>query len=149
MTASDFLGGGPTAPDTTYEPFDARKRQRVAELITQEEKLLEEVASLKRAVPSRAAAVYSEKLRDGLKADEEALTERRTKVEAEGDEHEAGDGGRRWLQGVGPLERQEAVEREYKGAVEVLAKLKTDMAAMLAKMERARVAGEYVATEGR
>lgn len=53
------------------------------------------------------------------------------------------------LQGVGPLERQENVEREFKGAVEALGKVKTDMSAMLAKMERARVAGEYVVAEGR
>lgn len=116
----------------------------MADLITQEEKLLEEVASLKRSVPSRAANAYAEKLRDGLKADEDALAERRAKIEAEEEGEEGGQ-----LQGVGRLERHENVEREYKGAVEVLAKLKTDMAAMLAKMERARVAGEYVVTEGR
>lgn len=146
VTADAFLGGAPTAPDTTYEPFDARKRQRVADLITQEEKLLEEVASLKRAVPSRAAAAHAEKLRDGLKADEDALAERRSRVEAEA---AAAPEGGPWLQGVGPLERQEDVEKGYRGAVEVLARLKTDMAAMLAKMERARVAGEYVVTETR
>jgi kinetochor protein Mis14/NSL1 len=146
VTADAFLGGAPTAPDTTYEPFDARKRQRVADLITQEEKLLEEVASLKRAVPSRAAAAHAEKLRDGLKADEDVLTELRGEVEAEA---AAPPEGRPWLQGAGPLERQEDVERGYRGAVQVLARLKTDMAAMLAKMERARVAGEYVVAEGR
>lgn len=145
VTAGAFLGGAPTAPDTTYEPFDARKRQRVADLITQEEKLLEEVASLKRAVPSRAAAAHAEKLRDGLKADEDVLTELRGKVEAGAAAPEGGP----WLQGVGPLERQEDMEKGYRGAVEVLARLKTDMAAMLAKMERARVAGEYVVTETR
>lgn len=99
-------------------------------------------------MPSRAAAAHAEKLRDGLKADEDALAELRGRVEAEA-AAAAPEGGGPWLQGVGPLERQEDVETGYRGAVEVLARLKTDMAAMLAKMERARVAGEYVVTEGR
>jgi kinetochor protein Mis14/NSL1 len=132
------------APDTIYEPFDARKRQRVADLITQEEKLLEDVASLKRTVPSRAAGTYAEMLREDVKAGEESLRKKVEEVEAQATTQEG-----MMLQGVGPLERQERVERGYVGAVEVLGKLKTDMAAILAKMERARVAGEYVLTEGR
>jgi len=51
--------------------------------------------------------------------------------------------------GVDVLERQEGVEGEWRKAVEGLARLKRDMPAVVAKMERARVAGEYVVTEGR
>jgi kinetochor protein Mis14/NSL1 len=122
----------------------------VAELITQEEKLLEEVASLKRSVPAKAAAAYTDMLREGLKQDEEAIAEMRKKAVSAA---VVVGGGERssamLLQGVAPLERQGNVEKEFTGAVEVLAKLKTDMSAMLAKMERARVAGEYVVAEGR
>lgn len=51
------------------------------------------------------------------------------------------------LDGTGPLERQADVERGYGGLVETLSRLKRDMPATVAKMERARVAGEYVVTE--
>lgn len=50
---------------------------------------------------------------------------------------------------VGLLERQDGVEDGFRRAVEGLARLKRDMPAVVAKMERARVAGEYVVTEGR
>jgi kinetochor protein Mis14/NSL1 len=123
----------------------------VAELITQEEKLLEEVASLKRSVPAKAAAAYTDMLREGLKQDEEAVAEMRKKAESAAVVVSGGgeQSSAMLLQGVTPLERQGNVEKEFTGAVEVLAKLKTDMSAMLAKMERARVAGEYVVAEGR
>ncbi|OAA77326.1 hypothetical protein LEL_04149 [Akanthomyces lecanii RCEF 1005] len=85
----------PVAPDDSiaYEPFDADKRQRVAELVSQEEQLLEQVAAMKRAVPA---------------------------------------------------DRQEGVEERFRGAVGALGRLKRDMPSVVAKMERARVAGEYV-----
>jgi kinetochor protein Mis14/NSL1 len=47
------------------------------------------------------------------------------------------------------LERQEGVEEGWRGAVEGLGRLKREMPAVVAKMERARVAGEYVVTGGR
>lgn len=85
--------------------------------------------------------------REGLKQDEEVVAESRRTAEAEG--AAGGEEGSARLQGVGPLDRQGDVEKEFTGAVEALAKLKVDMSAMLAKMERARVAGEYVVAEGR
>jgi kinetochor protein Mis14/NSL1 len=144
------INGLPVGPDaiqdidsdanTAYEPFDARKRQRVADLIAQEEKLLEEVASLKRAVPARAASEHAALLREGLRRDEELL-------EARVASSSPADAAR--LDGVGPLERQAGVEDEFRRAVEALGRLKKDMPAVVAKMERARVAGEYVVTDGR
>jgi kinetochor protein Mis14/NSL1 len=138
---SDPSSSNNTAPDPVYEPFDARKRRRVADLITQEEKLLEEVAALKRSVPASAAAAQAEKLRDGLKRDDEALEARRTEVASTLAERVELD--------VKPLERQENVEADFRKAVEGLGRLKRDMPAVVAKMERARVAGEYVVTQGR
>ena len=133
-----FLRNSPSAaPETAYEPFDYRKRQRVAELIEQEEKLLEEVANLKRGVPSKAAADYADFLRAGLEQDAEMARKRVDSVQPAG------------LQGVGVLERQEGVESGWKGAVEGLGRLKKDMPAVVARMERARVAGEYVISDGR
>lgn len=122
-----------------YEPFDTRKRQRVADLITQEEKLLEDVAALKRSVPGAAAAAQAEVLKSGLKRDDELLEARRTLV-TQGVEVELG---------VGELERQGGVEDGFRRAVDGLGRLKRDMPAVVAKMERARVAGEYVVTQGR
>lgn len=51
------------------------------------------------------------------------------------------------LDGVRPLERQDDVERSYGAVVGTLSRLKRDMPATVAKMERARVAGQYVVTE--
>lgn len=50
------------------------------------------------------------------------------------------------LQGLGTVERVDDVERGYAGVVDTLGRLKRDMPATVAKMERARVAGEYVVT---
>lgn len=127
-----------TAPEPSYEPFDTRKRRRVADLITQEEKLLEDVAALKRTVPSTAAANQAEQLRDSLKRDEDLIEARRKNLVSEKVD----------LQ-VQKLERQDNVEAGYRNAVEGLGRLKRDMPAVVAKMERARVAGEYVVTQGR
>ncbi|OAQ66178.1 kinetochore protein mis14 [Pochonia chlamydosporia 170] len=124
-----------TTPET-YEPFDARKRQRVADLIAQEEKLLEEVAALKRSVPAAAAAEQAARVRDAIRRDEEAV-EGTEKAVVDKASEEAG------LR-VDTLERQDGVERGFREAVEVLGRLKRDMPSVVARMERARVAGEYV-----
>lgn len=139
MDPSSVRQSASAAADTAYEPFDARKRQRVADLITQEEKLLEDVANLKRTVPQRAAAVQVANLNESLKRDDEVLRE------VEGRDL-AGDVR---LEGLERLGRQEDVEEEFRRAVEVLGRLKQDMSTVVAKMERARVAGEYVLAHGR
>jgi len=45
------------------------------------------------------------------------------------------------------LDRQEELEKEFATTVETLGRLKREMPATVAKMERARVAAGYVATE--
>ncbi|TFB07690.1 Kinetochore protein mis14 [Trichoderma ghanense] len=133
-------------PDTVYEPFDTRKRRQVADLITQEEKLLEDVAALKRSVPAKVAAEHAERVRAAMRQDEDDLRERVAR-DAAAAEASAAAGG--LLPGVTRLQRQEGVEDGFKSAVQGLGRLKRDMPAVVAKMERARVAGEYVVTRGR
>lgn len=141
VKAAPFLRDPSTsaaAPEVAYEPFDYRKRKRVADLVEQEERLLEEVANLKRGVPAKAAADYDRSVRDGLERDAELARRRLEGVRAAPG-----------LDGVGALERQEGVEGGWKGAVEGLGRLKKDMPAIVARMERARVAGEYVVSDGK
>ncbi|KAL6914397.1 hypothetical protein ACHAPO_005768 [Fusarium lateritium] len=140
VIANTFLSETPAEPEEVYEPFDTRKRRRVADLITQEEKLLEDVAALKRSVPATAAANQAEQLRDSLKRDDDMLEARKKQVATEATEIGLD---------VQPLERQNGVEAGFRDAVEGLGRLKREMPAVVAKMERARVAGEYVVTQGR
>lgn len=143
------------APEELHEPFDGRKRERVLALAGQEEDLLREIAALKRKVPGAAAAGWAERVRAGIEADERLLEERRGEVaRSVGEEDGRRDGeesrgkkGKGWLGDVGPLERQEDVERAFGTAVSTLGRLKADMPATVARMERARVAGEYVVPE--
>ncbi|EXV06713.1 hypothetical protein X797_001433 [Metarhizium robertsii] len=76
VSSTEYLSPSPATHDT-HEPFDARKRQRVAELISQEEKLLEEVAALKRSVPGKAADEQAARVRDAIRRDEEMVEARR------------------------------------------------------------------------
>ncbi|KHN97342.1 Kinetochore Mis14 [Metarhizium album ARSEF 1941] len=135
VSSTEYLSPLPATRDT-YEPFDARKRQRVAELIAQEEKLLEEVAALKRSVPGKAADEQAARVRDAVRHDDEAVEARRAAVVLGASK----EGSLR----VDSLERQGDVEAGFRGAVEALGRLKRDMPSVVAKMERARVAGQYV-----
>lgn len=138
---------------------------------------MREIAALKRRMPGAAARQWAEGFRDGVRADEEALEAARAQAgdvsavllrrggagagEAEGEEdgQEAARGRRKkggragdknsavLLEDLGSIERVEDVEKGFVGIVDALGRLKRDMPATVAKMERARVAGEYVVTE--
>ncbi|EJP66399.1 kinetochore protein mis14 [Beauveria bassiana ARSEF 2860] len=127
----------------SYEPFDAEKRARVAALVSQEEALLEQVAAMKRAVPAGVAAKVAAQLDDAATRDDAQL-QGALDAAATG---RALDGGDALLLLLPPLERQEGVEERFRGAVDALGRLKRDMPSVVAKMERARVAGEYVRDE--
>ncbi|KAG6209018.1 hypothetical protein E4U35_007767 [Claviceps purpurea] len=133
-----------TCTPQAYEPFDGRTRQRVADLITQEEKLLEEVAALKRSVPAQAAAEHAARIEAAIRRDEELVQRCREEVGRRAEEQSEGV----LALGNEKGSRQEGMEEGFRGAVEGLGMLKRDMPAVVARMERARVAGEYVA-EGR
>jgi kinetochor protein Mis14/NSL1 len=125
-----------------YEPFDGRKRQRVEELAREEEDLLREIAALKRRVPSAAATAYADAFREATAADEALLGNIRRETLAKATQEAQLDG----LE-LTTLERQSSVEKAFASAVGSLERLKKDMPATVAKMERARVAGEYVVTQ--
>lgn len=114
VAPESFVGTAVPAPNTVYEPFDARKRRQVADLITQEEKLLEDVAALKRSVPAKVAADYTERIRTAMRQDEEDLCERVAKDASAATAAEADETGTTTA-GRGPplaarLQRQEGVE---------------------------------------
>ncbi|KAH6623597.1 hypothetical protein F5144DRAFT_583768 [Chaetomium tenue] len=134
-------GGSTTTPQVRYEyePFDARKRDRIEALISEEEDLLRSIAQLKRRAPAAAASRWGEATRAGVVADEAGLAAAGQRVAEEG-----AVSGRRALEGMAPLERQEGVEGRFGEAVAGLGRLKRDMPAAVAKMERARVAAGYV-----
>ncbi|KAI1249314.1 hypothetical protein MGN70_008926 [Eutypa lata] len=141
-------GGGPAEPEVVYEPFDARKRARVEDLTREEEDLLRDIAHLKRGVPSSVAAAWAEAARRGVREDEEALAAVNTDgVVVVGKEEEGGGGGEGGALKVERLERQDDVERGYESAVRGLGRLKREMPAVVARMQRARDAGQYVVTE--
>ncbi|ATY66801.1 Kinetochore Mis14 [Cordyceps militaris] len=129
----------PALADTVaYEPYDAAKRQRVAELVSEEERLLEQVAAMKRAVPAEAAARVAAQLEEAVARDDAQL-QRALDGAAARARHEDDRG-----LVLAEMARQDEVEERFRGAVAALGRLKRDMPSVVAKMERARVAGEYV-----
>ncbi|KAI1277362.1 hypothetical protein F5Y07DRAFT_388613 [Xylaria sp. FL0933] len=159
VDASQFLSdasssslANSTEPEEVFEPFDARKRARVEALTAEEEDLLRDIAHLKKSVPGAVAGAWAEASRKGIKEDEEALEKANTLTTAQfGKSPEGADGERASGSGSGlaisPLERQDDVENSFGNAVRGLGRLKKEMPAVVARMERARKAGEYVVTE--
>ncbi len=135
----------PAQPQITYEPFDDSAHQRLLDLAREEEDLLAEIATLKRKVPSHVAARFGDLSRSSLDTDDALLDrvvdETKTNIlnNPPLEEMVAGQ----------LLERQENIETAYTRATGGLASLQREMPSVVAKMERARVAGEYVLAEGR
>jgi kinetochor protein Mis14/NSL1 len=94
-------------------------------------------------VPQATASKWSDATQAGIDADEELL-----RVVCERVAEEGSVSGRKALEGMGELERQGVVEGRWNEAVEGLGRLKRDMPAAVAKMERARVAAGYVSGSG-
>jgi kinetochor protein Mis14/NSL1 len=124
-----------------YTPWDPRLRQRVEDLARQEEELLNEIAALKKTVPAQVASDTARRYREAAARDEEAIQARRKAVE------EAVASRRDGILEIDALDRQDDVESAHRGAIEGLGKVKREMPSTVAKMERARVAGEYVVSE--
>lgn len=132
-------------PIIQHQPFDARLRARVEALARDEEDLMRELATLKKTLPAAAAREYGEGFWDGVRADEEGFEQAKAALEGERE----GEGGK-VLGGViaaGGGERLGDAEGRHRGVVGTLGRLRREMPAVVAKMERARVAGEYVVTE--
>lgn len=87
-----------------------------------------------------------------MRQDEDDLRERVARDTSAAEADEAGTAAGAAARGpplAARLQRQEGVEGGFKSAVQGLNRLKRDMPAVVAKMERARVAGEYVVSKGR
>ncbi|KAI1743839.1 hypothetical protein F4680DRAFT_444535 [Xylaria scruposa] len=153
VDASHFLSSGtssgPLEPEEVFEPFDARKRARVEALTAEEEDLLRDIAQLKKSVPGAVAGSWAEAARKGIKDDEEALEKANAATLSQFGRtaDPPGTAGARSGLVVNPLERQDEVERAFENAVRGLGRLKMEMPAVVARMERARKAGEYAVTE--
>ncbi|KAI0862276.1 hypothetical protein F4860DRAFT_472829 [Xylaria cubensis] len=154
LSSSTSSGGplGSSEPEEVFEPFDARKRARVEALTAEEEDLLRDIAQLKKSVPGAVAGSWAEAARKGIKDDEEALEKVNAATLSQfgkittDPSGTAGAGAGSGLV-VNPLERQDDVERAFENAVRGLGRLKMEMPAVVARMERARKAGEYAVTE--
>lgn len=143
VDAAHYLSGSssdPQQPEEVYEPFDARKRARLEELTREEEDLLRDIAALKKSVPHAAAASWAEAARRSVADDEQALAAANERAVADGGELLLGDLSK-------GLPRQDDAESGYEDAIKGLGRLKREMPSVVARMERARGAGEYVVTE--
>ncbi|EXF76507.1 hypothetical protein CFIO01_06431 [Colletotrichum fioriniae PJ7] len=128
-------------PEEAYEPWDARLRQRVEDLAREEEDLLNEIAALKKSVPGAIAAATTNDFKAAAAADEAAFEAAKKAKEDEAREMEG------QVLPLETMERRAEVKEAFGGAVGGLGRLKKTMPATVAKMERARVAGEYTVTE--
>ncbi|KAI1808569.1 hypothetical protein F4811DRAFT_499835 [Daldinia bambusicola] len=149
VDTAHYLSGSPSdpqQPEEVFEPFDARKRARLEELTREEEDLLRDIAALKKSVPHAAAASWAEASRRSVADDEQALAavNERAVAAAGSGEPLLGDSSSDLAKG---LPRQDDIESGYEDAVKGLGRLKREMPSVVARMERARGAGEYVITE--
>ncbi|KAK1541271.1 hypothetical protein CPAR01_07260 [Colletotrichum paranaense] len=128
-------------PEEAYEPWDARLRQRVEDLAREEEDLLNEIAALKKSVPGAIATATTNEFKAAAAVDEAAFEAAKKAKEDEAREMEAE------VLPLEAMERRGEVKEAFGGAVGGLGRLKKTMPATVAKMERARVAGEYTVTE--
>ncbi|KAI1439773.1 hypothetical protein F5Y02DRAFT_404850 [Annulohypoxylon stygium] len=146
LSSNDPSSAASQQPEEVFEPFDARKRARVEELSREEEDLLRDIAALKKSVPGAAAASWADAARKSVLDDEAALAAANERSTAVPNPNFA-DVGKLFEEARKPLERQDEIEGSYEDAVAGLAKLKRAMPSAVARMERARSAGEYVVTE--
>ncbi|OTA98525.1 hypothetical protein M426DRAFT_325904 [Hypoxylon sp. CI-4A] len=153
VNAQHFLSGNhsssaPDQPEEVFESFDARKRARVEDLTREEEDLLRDIAALKKSVPQAAASTWAEAAKRSVADDEKALAAANERAAAAESSRDGGllpaddDADDAWLD-----DRQVEVEESYGDAVRSLGRLKREVPSVMARMERARSAGEYVVTE--
>ncbi|KAJ2892473.1 hypothetical protein MKZ38_009711 [Zalerion maritima] len=158
-----YLNGGSNSqqasePVVVFEPFDNRKRVRVEDLCREEEDLLRDIALLKHKIPTTAASRFSGSATEGLKLDDKALDSYLSNIiqaatssvshNAGGSESASQNGGPKATGKAGPtvdvkpLPRQDDTEQTFGDAVNGLSRLTKVMPATVAKMDRARLAGE-------
>lgn len=142
-----------TEPVVIFEPFDNSKRTKFEGLCREEEDLLREIAALKRKVPGTVASRFAASTTERLKLDDEALASYVSSVvraasssASTSRDNGENDPANRSTVDIQPLPRQGDTERTLGEAVGGLGRLTKDMPATVAKMDRARQAGEYVVT---
>ncbi|KAI1462861.1 hypothetical protein F4805DRAFT_472071 [Annulohypoxylon moriforme] len=143
VDAAHFLLSDGPADAVVFEPFDARKRARVEELSREEEDLLRDIAALKKSMPGAAAQAWANAACRSIADDEQALTAT-NKQSSSAKDLSVNSGA---ANARSPFVHQDEVEASYANAVAGLARLKREMPSAIAKIERAKSAGEYVITE--
>ncbi|CAK7221555.1 hypothetical protein SEUCBS140593_004609 [Sporothrix eucalyptigena] len=130
------------APIEETEPFDARKRQRVEDLSRDEEDLLRDIALLKRRVPAAAVRAREQALSGQLAADDAAAAALQEVLQQQQAADEAAEA-------EAETNSQDTMSSatSFSQAVAGLGRLKQAMPATVARMERARVAGDYAFAE--
>ncbi|KAG9243859.1 hypothetical protein BJ878DRAFT_101328 [Calycina marina] len=116
-----------------FEAFDPRLWERAKELAGQEEEMVEEIAGLRKGVPGKVV----EGARRAGEGDDEEVLAKWVENARKGDDGELG---------IGALERQEAVKRDWIKGVEGLGRLKRGLPEMAATNDRAEKAEAYVLT---
>ncbi|CZT08364.1 uncharacterized protein RCO7_08240 [Rhynchosporium graminicola] len=121
-----------------HEPFNTKLFERAKDLARQEEDLIEEIAALRRKVPSAVAEKVKREYKEGVEADEEVLG----RLE---EQRESG-----YVDfGIGVLERQEETERAWERGVKGLEGLMRTLPETVARKERAEKAEAYIRTGGK
>ncbi|KAG9237859.1 hypothetical protein BJ875DRAFT_114193 [Amylocarpus encephaloides] len=123
-----------------HEPFNHKLFEKAKDNARQEEDLIEEIAALRRKVPTAVVEKTKKKFKDETEADDEALGVVVGRMEEA--ESEARIGGT--VLGVGSLERQEGVERNWSGGVKGLERVMDTLPEVVARCQRAGKAEEYV-----
>lgn len=134
------------APIEETEPFDTRKRQRVEDLSRDEEDLLRDIALLKRRVPAAAVRAREQALAGQLAADDAAAAALQEILEQQQEEEAAAAKEEAEADAANNADIASAAT-SFSQAVAGLGRLKQAMPATVARMERARVAGDYAVAE--
>ena len=117
-----------------HEPFDTRRFEKAKTLAREEEELIEEIAALRRKVPGSVAENAKRTYKEGIESDDEQLRRIEEQVK---DQVGA-------QTGLGALERQESMERNWDRGIKGLERLMKTIPEMVAKKERAERAEAVV-----
>ena len=110
-----------------HETFNTKLFEKAKELAREEEELIEEIAALRRRVPGEVAEHARKAYKEGIEGDDEAL---RRREELAKEESKA-------KMGLGALERQDGVEKNWEHGVKGLGRLMKTMPETVARKERA------------
>jgi len=124
-----------------HEPFNAKLWERAKDWARQEEDLIEEIAMLRRTIPSISVDGLKKSYKQGMESDETEILRREEVIKNR-------DAGTAEMM-VGRLERQADVEANWKKGVDGLGRLRRTLPEMVAKKERADRAEDYVRTSVR